>query len=514
MNFFEWLFQLGIGLQGDPNYYTRGQASQAEFNNLFSIATKEINNLAPDNPVRNQYYQTLQALGAFQGDAGYYSNLQASVPESQNLINTVSSFFKGGGSADMPGGQPVAAPTAPATPAASAPGVSDTNPATLPGVLAGGHTIGVTDGGVSRYYQVYEFPAGSGNWVSYQFNDLAQAEATLGRGFPHGTWSPQQFNTRVIAEAGIGEVVGQSGDWNSLTTKLMREAAAAAGVRDPGLVGRIASNPEMQQILAQAMIGKWTPEQIKAEQRKTNFWKNELYPGIENFYNSTADPERAWVQYRGNVEPALKALGYKADADGTFNSQVKSMLDKKIDAETFQTMTPVFIQATQNAEFAGVLSQWAQRDLGKTIGFGEWFKLMAGESIPELEAVAERAQMQWVADNQGSQISQQQIESLADRTQMSQAQMGQMFSEFNQSILALGDEALGRYGLSRDEVLSAAAGVTGASGRSVDEVKMLVAKTAREQGLADDEKINFYVGFSPQGTPMRPGLQTLAPEGA
>jgi hypothetical protein len=43
---------------------------------------------------------------------------------------------------------------------------------------------------------------------------------------------------------------------------------------------------------------------------------------------------------------------------------------------------------------------------------------------------------------------------------------------------------------------------------------MRVAKIVRENDLFDDEKISFYVGFTPAGTPVRPGLQPLAPEGA
>jgi hypothetical protein len=41
-----------------------------------------------------------------------------------------------------------------------------------------------------------------------------------------------------------------------------------------------------------------------------------------------------------------------------------------------------------------------------------------------------------------------------------------------------------------------------------------VAKIAQENDLFDEEKVNFYLGFSPSGTPTRPGLAALRPEGA
>lgn len=374
--------------------------------------------------------------------------------------------------------------------------------------LPGGETIRVGD----RWYQVYEFPAGSGQFVSYQFNDRAQADQALGADFGFSVRSDTWFSTNVLAEGAFEEVAGLEGNWAGYMDQVMREAAQAAGVRDPGLIGRIASDPEMQAIMAQAVVGDWTPAQIKAEQRNTNFWKNELYPGIENLYGRTQNPEQAYESYRNQVAPYLAELGYDAGADGLFKDSVQRMLDGKIDSNVFITQVPTFIRATQNPEFAAVLNQWAERDLGRSVDFNDWFDLMEGEAAPELNDIAERASLQWAADNQGSTISQSQIEDIASRSQLSEAEARAAFSEFNQSVLALGEEGLSKYGLNRDEVLSVAAGVAPTSGRSIDEVKLLVAKTAREQGAADDEKINLYVGFDALGRPTRPGLGSLRPE--
>lgn len=409
------------------------------------------------------------------------------------------------------------APSTPATSGSTA-GKADTNPKTKPGLLEGGRLIRrrFGPGGVSDdiYYMTYEFPPGSGKWVAYEFNDPKQVIATLGK-LPDVTSVDQNWwNRNVIAEGKAEEVIGVPGNWKAYTQEMMRDAALAAGVNDPGLAGQIANNKEMQQIMVLAMMGDWTPEQIKAEQRKTKFWQDTLYPGIKNLYGLTTEPEKAYADYLAQAEPALEALGYPRGSAGGYKAAVKKMLDKKIDISVFMSQVPVFIRAVQNAEFAGVLNQWAERDLGREIGFTDWFNLMAGESQPDLDALAEKATLEWVAQNQGTQLSQAEVEGLAGRTQMSAEEAQQAMSEFNTSVLALGDEALNRYGLTRDEVLSASAGVVAASGRSVDEVKQLVAKTAREQSLADDDKINFYVGFTPMGTPTRPGLQALAPEGA
>jgi hypothetical protein len=296
--------------------------------------------------------------------------------------------------------------------------------------------------------------------------------------------------------------------------EVMVDAAAAAGVRDPSLAGRLASDPEMQRIMAQATIGDWTPEQIRAEQRNSNFWKKTLYPGIETFYGRTADPERAWADYNGNVSPALTALGYQKDADGSYNTQINKMLKSGIDAEVFLENAPVFMQAALNRGFFDVLNQRSQAELGKTITFGDWFNLLKGEGAPEIQQVAEGAVVAYQAQQAGVGIGENMLQRLIAERDLSEAEARNVFSEVNQAVLALGEIGLSRGGLTRDEILSAAAGIAPESGRSIEEVRLQVAKLARENDLMDEEKLNFYTGFTPSGTPFRPGLTALAPEGA
>lgn len=500
MNFFEWLFQLGIGLEGDWTKYATGEGlSEPDYSNLFNIVTREINALPTDNPVREQYYQFLKLSGIDIGDTTYYSSGQANKDAGaiDNLIKVATGHFTanpGGTTPDQPSTTPGEGPT---------------------GIMSGGQTVRVNVEGGQRYYQVYEFPAGSGNMVAFQFNDLNQVESALGKNFDVVTRPESWFNQNVLAEGAAEEVIGQTtSNWQVFTRDLMRDAATAAGVRDPALAGRIANNPEMQAIMVQSMLGDWTESQIKAEQRKTNFWQNELYPGIANFYGRTENPEVAWATYEQQVRNSLQALGYQRDASGSYAQTIGEMLNAGINAEDFVSLTPVYQRAVQNAEFADTLNVWAEQRLGRNIEFNDWFDLMAGESRPELEQVAEEATLAWQAQNEGINLTQQQIGDLAARTQMSLAEAAAAFGEFNRGILAVGEQGLAKYDLTPDDVLSAAAGVAGQSGRSVEEVKRSVAKIAREQALFDDEKINFYVGFTPQGTPNRPGLTSLAPEGA
>lgn len=383
------------------------------------------------------------------------------------------------------------------------------------GVLAGGQTVKVKGGdGTVRYYQVYEFPPGSKQFVSYQFNSKAQAQAALGSDFTATTHSETWFDRYVLAEGQAEEVVGLGGSFRGFMDQVMNDAARAAGARDPSLIGRIASSPEMQNIMAQAVVGDWTPEQILAEQRKTKFWNDTLYPGIKNFYGRTGEPEKAWANYVDNVAPALTALGYKKDSDGSYNTNIKKMLDRGIDAQVFLENAPVFAQAAQNKAFFDVYRARAKRELGKDVTFKDWFSVVKGEAAPDLQKVAEGATIAYQAKQADFTLGENLLQRLISQRDLGEAEARNVFSEVNQAVLALGERGLQRGGLSRDDIVSAAAGINPASNMSIDEVKLRVAKIAQENDLFDEEKIGFYTGFDASGRPNKPGLLSVAPEGA
>src|SRR3990167_5388086 len=494
MDFWQWAVDQGL-IAGDPTYYSTGKATSGEYAHAFNVAIAA----AQSKGMTDQLWANMVAAGAIQGDPTYYSAGKAAASEITHALDVATNFYATGGGTTAPTGDTA---------------ITDADPGTLPGVLAGGQTIRGTEGGIQRFYQVYEFPAGSGQYVSYQFSGMPQVQATLGQMPPIADWAPWDFNSKVLAQAQAEEVVGLQGSWQGFTGEIMRDAAAQAGVRDPSLVGRIASDPEMQRIMANAVVGEWTQAQILAEQRKTTFWNDVLYPGISRFYGKTTEPEKAWLDYTANVEGGLIALGYARDADGTYNTQIKRMLDQGLDDQVFLSQVPIFQQAQQNVKYADVLNQWTQRDLGKTLDFGDFFGLLAGESLPELQAVAEKATLAYQASQAKAGISDAQIIRLAAETDMSEQQAAALFGEFNRALLALGEPGLKRGVLTRDEVLSAAAGIDPESGRSIEEGRLLAAKLAPKNDLFDEEKIQMYVGYDAAGRPIRPGLAGLAPESA
>jgi hypothetical protein len=511
MEFWQWLVQSGL-IQGDPNYYASGQASPDEYKHAIRTAIGGLAT-ASDPRARSELFTRLQAAGAIQGDPNYYISGQAQPDEIENLINVAGDFFD-----TSPTKPPAASTTAPQTPSKPDP-LEPGAPAkpkvgTPTGVLAGGTTVRVRQpDGTYRWYQAYRLPPGSGALVAYQYNNIEQLRAAVGNDISFVS-RDTNWEKAIMATGAAEEIIGMAGNWNTFSQEVMRDTALAAGIRDPSVIGKMWADPQMQQIAAKALIGDWTPEQILAEQRRTNFWQNVLYPGINNFYGSTTEPERAWSNYVDNVTPALTALGYSKDAAGTYNAQIKKMLDSKIDAQVFLENAPVFQQAVNNSQFFEVLRQRSQAELGKDITFGDWFGLVKGETSPELAKVAEGAVVAYEAQQAKFGLAEDQLQRLINERDLSAQEARNVFSEVNQAVLALGDTGLSRGGLSRDDILSAAAGIAPQTGMSADEVRLKVAKLAQENDLFDEDKISFYVGFDPTGRPNRPGLLALAPEGA
>jgi len=273
------------------------------------------------------------------------------------------------------------------------------------------------------------------------------------------------------------------------------------------------NDQDIQNILAMATFGGWTPEQITAAKRDTHFWKDVLYPGIEKFYGRTANPEAAWANYSSSVESSLIELGYQRDDDGSFKSTIGELLDGNVEAQTFKDMVPTFIKASQQPEFFNALDQWSNTMLGVDLEFGEWFDLLDGNATPELQEVAQAATLTYQAQTRGTTISNDQISRIVAQTDMNEQQVQSLLGEFDSALTALGERGLGRYDLSRDEILALSAGISPESGRSLEQIRQKAGQAMREEGLLDDQKISFFVGYdSAKGTPIRPGLNPLAPE--
>ncbi len=310
------------------------------------------------------------------------------------------------------------------------------------------------------------------------------------------------------AEGHAGQDQAYAGYWDDI----MREAALEAGIRNPGMLGDYLADPDIQRIMAMGAAGKWSGERVQAEVRRTDFYLETLYPGIESMLEAgLPNPEQQYNQYMSTVDASLDSLGYQRDSDGTFRSQVGSMLEKGIKAEQFVGFAPTFIKAQTNAEFGSVLSAWTQRDLGVALDFSNWFDVIDGNTSPEIDEVVQKAQIAFRGQQGLLGLSDDIISRVAAKTDLTAAQINAAFTSGEQALFALGDKGLAISGLTTEDLINAPLDLAGPAG-SPQEIRALSRKVATELGLRDDPKAKFFNSFNQRGVPITPGLAASRPE--
>ena len=496
----------GGNLTSDPSYYLPEQGGGAQSGEWGNIITVLFERTAAGSEERAQIVDLLAQAGFWDSsdDLDFWKNQEVNEQDINDL--------EGAAEERMPGlfdssGNSVRAS------ADAAPGTGDPS-----GIMGGGQLTKITgrDGGEDLWAIVFNV---NGVKHVYTFNSYDDVIAAYGdpTNAPGGigvmSWdeiTDPNANAWLLGEADA--FIGQTGSYNAWWDQTMYEAGLEAGVRNPGLLGDYLSQPEIQQILAMGAAGEWSQERIQAEIRRTDYYQNTLYPGISKFLDQgIPNPEGAYWNYMTNVTEALSALGYETDEFGTYRNQIGEMLEAGITVEEFNTFAPAFIRAEQSPEFAAALSPWVQRDLGIELDFDNWFDVLAGSSSAELDLVVEKATLQFVADNVGSNLDSDLISRLADLTDFSEQQMAVAFTNAEQALLSVGDPYLARYGLSQEALVNAAFGLESGN-MSAGEITKQAQKAAQELGLQDDTKQGFFLGFDRFGRPTRQGLQATAPE--
>ena len=391
-----------------------------------------------------------------------------------------------------------------------------------PGVLSGGQLIPIQrEGQEDIYVMAYEWPAGSGKYVTWQFDNLDQVAATFGDDWKTsgkvsiGEPRDESWIRSNATDAGtVDEIIGIPGSFSGMIDDVVYDASQAAGISDPTVLGKMLNDPEIQGILVKSSLEGWTDQQYKAALRGTGYWKNTLYPGIEKLYGMTDRPEDAYKQYIANIAPSLDRMGVPKDADGSYKSTAKTLLLSGVSDTALSDNAKTYIRAQNSTDYAESLNKWTTRLLGKSFSsFDEWFDVLAGDSPSDIQEVVEVATLNYVSNNKGSTVSDGMLREVGQKTDLSEEQMGQLFSDYERSLLALGDRGLGRYGLTTQDILAAKAGYQRDSqGRPVTRTNQLVKKAAKEEGLMDDNKAQFYASFNERGSLVKPGLGAIAPE--
>lgn len=394
------------------------------------------------------------------------------------------------------------------------------------GILGGGQLFRIQrDARDDQYIQVYRLP-GTTKFAYYQFDPLDsdsngvpdEVQRTFGPSLPSVTvMSEAAFDSRdnstfFFAGTAVDNVIGVQGTFAQLYDDVQRQALAAAGITDPGLQGQILASPEVQDILsAAALIGAdVSGPQIQAQIRATDFYQNELYPGVKFFLDrGDADPAQSWRNYQQQTEPLFRSLGFARDEDGTFRSSIGDFLGAGVDADELRTFAPVLKQIQENPDLKPIMDEWAQRELGRTLDFNEFLDVLEGTTDPELNRVVEAATLAHSAERAGIAVNVDDIRRIADATDLSPEQALNAFTQAERALLAAGPADLERFGISQGDFLDLAAGVNPRSGLSAAAVSNLATKLAAEQGLVDDPSARFFTRLNERGTLQTSGQREV-----
>ena len=212
MNMWEQLVQGGF-IQGDPKYYSSGDATEEEYVNALSSAWDAILQ-SGDEAAKRKFWSDLVAAGAIKGDASYYSSGKAAESEFQNAFNVAAAALDSN----------------PAT-AAPKPGTQVVGGNVLP---TGMRLVKVTaaagtDTGVSYYAVGTVF----GVDIAYQIGDQERLDTLFGGTGAFGnvsTMSQTQFdNANILPVGDVDEVLGST---ESLQAQYERDMRAA-GLESP-----------------------------------------------------------------------------------------------------------------------------------------------------------------------------------------------------------------------------------------------------------------------------------------
>ena len=499
------------GRTSDPNYYlpnsTDGSATaqEGEWANVIKVIFERTK---AGSSERNALVGLLDEAGfwADTDDLDFWRNQEVNDLDIQDLSNAAEERMPGLFGEDGLQEGDVATVTDPVT------------GATVPkGMMTGGKVVRIGEGADSIYGMSYTV---NGIQHIYTFDDKAQMEEILGADYadrydfgvvPQSVIDDPDGSAWILGPASA--FAGQEGQsYQGYFENVMQEAALEAGVRNPGLLGEYLSRPEIQHIMAMGEAGDWSKERIQAEIRNTDYYLNELYPGISAFVNQgMPDPEAAYNSYMTNVGESLSALGYQKDEFGTFRTQVGQMLTAGISVEAFNQFTPTFVRAESSPQFAAALDRWTQQDLGVSLDFDNWFDVLAGNASPEVAEVVEKATIQFQADLSNTSLSGAQISRLAELTDFSEQQMTLAFSQAEEQLLSVGNFDLARYGLSEQSLVNASFGVD-TGDQTATQVRRQARKAATELGIRDDAKAQFFQGFDQFNRPVRTGLAAGSPE--
>ena len=366
------------------------------------------------------------------------------------------------------------------------------------GALGGYQVVRISgDGAEDSYGLLYDWPS-IGGGVSdrkflYRFDSYQQAVQTLGEDFDY--WSTisegeiiesfQEGDGLYINAGSATEVIGQGGSWKQLVNNMLAQGLQGIGATDPTILGGLYQQSEVMDLIAQYVVGDLTPQWLVGEIRKTDYYTQVVYPGIDEFYGRSANPEQEWNTYYGNIEDVLRAYGFQPDPKRGFRDMVGELLGQGVDDSEVIGFQETWFRTRDAAPYLPILNEWLAEDGLPGLTLDTLFDTFAQTMPDELRSIAEKANIQYAVEQQGFSLSRTQISEFASRAALDAQGYERVANQVGSQLAALGPAGLDQTGYGVDHLLSAAAGLEH-GGVGAGDVRRRVQSVARSIAGDDD----------------------------
>ncbi len=504
MNFWEWITQAGL-IQGDPNYYASGQASDAEVRNALQVA---VNNLqfASDPGFRAQFWQELVEMGAIQGDPSFYSTGQATAAEVQNAVNTAGDFFIGSPSVEVTPGQT-------ATGTVRTGSITDVSPVSIGNttIPQGARLVIVRDpegSDADRLYNlVYEW---RGVELAFEVGDRARFEELFGAvdNFSQvSTVSQGAFDDEGFVGAGsVDEILGSS---ESLGSQIEREVRAL-GLED--LPNWLAASSESLALVAEATSSGWSSGRLWQELSGTQAFTDRFGGALDRYLQGGTTIQQAVSQLQADEQNLRRRLQFLAPPDSLTTDTLQAMLSqgwtpdsaaRVMEQASILSNTGALAQANQIMEASGLPSLDDVGFINALNGFGppeivEALNTVAA-SVALEEAGLDDVDIDLLMDVVDTSDRLLTVESFQELTQELSFNFARFGAEFGREKL----------GLERDDVVAALFGEESPTGRTPGEVLNLLARFERDRRAAAEGISGPSAGIDRRGRLVVQGLEGL-----
>lgn len=494
MDFFQWLFQLGLGsIKGDPNYYASGAAQPEEYRNLFQLATNEINTLPTDNPVRQQYYEFLEGLGSFSGDPAYYANGEAAPEEFSNLISVVSTHFA------ATGGQP----------GSVEPGQGPQNENTIPPleILSSPSLQILKDSRTGLSYAQYKLPNTTNQFLLFEI----EPEQLKALGLQ--TQGVLNFNTAVRQSnihfgGNIAEVEG-TGNFEEEVDRVVSLALDQRNLPD-WIAQDEAALALLYVSVTEERDDDWFFEQIETLQSFKN-----RYPNLQKLKGlglNTGEAIQAFTEFETRLKTLHSAAGFSPDA--ITPSTVGDLVSKGYSIDQVTESYGVWKRMNDHAPALNAFNEVLVAAGRSPLNATQMYDFLRGQAPQELYDIYEASAINEAAEATGfgSLFTGDDALSLALETSrdLSHDEAFQKFSNVAAQALRFRHELeVEQYGLDIDDLIDVSFGRAPRSGRTSADVAEVLTRITKAAEGALGERIRPFFGFDQEGRPQARSFGSL-----